>query len=142
METEVKCKKCGRVLKSPLSIAMGMGTKCAGVSLTGRKKVNIGLRRSSGRIYNAVGSGSSQMPMLISPTPEKKLSRKEQARRQREERRRLFEERRSFQCGTLVRSKIPLVYEPVGEKDWKENFSGKVICQEQMQMYLMRYRFI
>jgi len=25
METAVKCKKCGRVLKSPLSIAMGMG---------------------------------------------------------------------------------------------------------------------
>ena len=142
MGTVVKCKKCGRVLKSPLSIAMGMGPKCAGVTFTGKKKVNIGLRRSSGRIYNAVGSGSSQMPMLISPAPEKKLSRKEQARRQREERRCLFEERQSFQCGTLVRSKTPLVYEPVGEKEWKENLSGKVMSQEQLQAYLMRYRFI
>lgn len=142
METAVKCKKCGRMLKSPLSIAMGMGPKCAGVTLTGKKKVNIGLRRSSGRIYNAVGSGSSQMPMMISQTPEKKLSRKEQARRQREERQRLFEERRSFQCGILVRSKTPLVYEPVGEKEWKDNLSGKVLSQEQLHAYLMRYRFI
>ena len=142
METAVKCKKCGRVLKSPLSIAMGMGPKCAGVTLTGKKKVNIGLRRSSGRIYNAVGSGSSQMPMMISPAPEKNLSRKEQAHRQREERRRLFEERRSFQCGNLVRSKIPLMYEPVGERDWKDSLSGRVMSQEQLQAYLMRYRFI
>lgn len=142
METAVKCKKCGRMLKSPLSIAMGMGPKCAGVTLTGKKKVNIGLRRSSGRIYNSVGSGNSQMPMLISQTPEKKFSRKEQVRRQREERRRLFDERRQFQCGTLVSSKTPLMYEPVGEKDWKDNFSDKVISQEQLQAYLMRYRFI
>lgn len=142
METAVKCKKCGRVLKSPLSIAMGMGSKCAGVTLTGKKKVNIGLRRSSGRIYNDVGSSSSQMPMMISQVSEKKLSKKEQAHRQREKRRRLFEERRSFQCGTLVRSKTPLMYEPVGEKDWKDNLSGRVMSQEQLQAYLMRYRFI
>jgi hypothetical protein len=143
METAVKCKKCGRVLKNPLSIAMGMGPKCAGVALTGKKKINISLRRNSGKIYNAVGSGSSQMPMMISQTaPEKKLSRKEQAHRQREERRHLFEGRQSFQCGTLVRSKVPLMYVPVGEKDWKENWSGREMSQEQLQAYLMRYRFI
>lgn len=142
METAVKCKKCGRVLKSPLSIAMGMGPKCAGISLTKGKRLNIGIRRSSGRIYNAVGSGSSQIPLMLSPTSEKKLSRKEHAHRQREERRRLFEERRSFQCGTLVRSKTPLMYEPVGEKEWKDNLSGKVIPHEQLLAYLTRCRFI
>ena len=142
METAITCKKCGRVLKSPLSIAMGMGPKCAGVTLIKGKRLKIGIRRSSGRIYNAVGSGSSQMPMLISQTLEKKLSRKEQARRQREERKRLFDERQSFQCGTLVRSKVPLMYEPVGEKEWKDSLSGRVMSQEQLQAYLMRYRFI
>ena len=103
METAVKCKKCGRVLKSPLSIAMGMGPKCAGVLPSKGKRVNIGIRRSSGRIYNAVGAShsGSQIPLMLSQAPEKKLSRKEQARRQREERRRLFEERCSFQCGIL-----------------------------------------
>ena len=33
MEKNPRCKKCGRLLKSPLSIASGMGPKCAGVSL-------------------------------------------------------------------------------------------------------------
>lgn len=142
MEASVKCKKCGRVLKSPLSIAMGMGPKCAGVSLTAGKKFNIGIRRSSGRIYIAVGAGSSQIPLMLSQTPEKKPSRKEQARKMREERRRLFEQRQSFQCGMLVRSKTPLMYEPVGEREWKDNLSGRVMSQEQLQAYLMRYRFI
>ena len=30
MEGKPRCKKCGRVLKSPASIARGMGSKCAG----------------------------------------------------------------------------------------------------------------
>lgn len=142
METAVKCKKCGRVLKSPLSIAMGMGPKCSGVSLTAGKKLNIGIRRSSGNIYNAVSAGGTQMPLMYSKIPEKKLSRKEKAHSLREERRRLFDERRSFQCGTLVHSKTPLMYEPVGEKDWKDSLSGRVMSQEQLHAYLMRYRFI
>jgi len=142
MEATVKCKKCGRVLKNPLSVAMGMGLKCAGISLTKGKRLNIGTRRSSGRIYSAAGSGSSQIPLMISQTPEKKLSRKEQAHRQREERRRLFDERRSFQCGMLVGSKAPLIYEPVGEYDWKDSLSGRVMSQEQLQAYLQRFRFI
>jgi hypothetical protein len=142
METAVKCKKCGRVLKSPLSIAMGMGPKCAGVSLTAGKKLNIGIRRSLGKKCNAVGAVGTQIPLILSQQPEKKLSRKELVRKQREERRRLFEQRQAFQCGMLVRSKTPLMYEPVGEKDWKDNLSDRIMSQEQLQAYLMRYRFI
>ncbi len=142
METAVKCKKCGRVLKSQLSIAMGMGPKCAGVSLTAGKKLKIGIRHSASRTYNAVSVGRAQIPLMPAHTTERKLSRKEQARRQREQRQHLFEERRSFQCGTLVSSRTPLMYEPVGEKDWKDSLSGKVISQDQLQAYLIRYRFI
>jgi hypothetical protein len=80
--------------------------------------------------------------MIISHTPEKKISRKEQALRQREEHRRLFNEHRSFQCGTLVHSKTPLIYEPVSERDWKDSLSGRVMSQEQLQAYFMRHRFI
>lgn len=142
METTVKCNKCGRVLKSPLSIAMGMGPKCAGVSIVAGKKLNIGIRRNSGKRYNAVGAGSAHMPLTLSQISEKKLPRREQARRNREDRRRLFDERRSFQCGTLVRSKTPLVYEPVGEKDWKDKVSGNILSQEQLQAYLIRSQLI
>ena len=141
MESTVKCKKCGRVLKNPLSVALGMGQKCAGVSLQ-RQRFHASARQSSGRAFNAVGAGGLQIPLLPSQPPEKKISRKEMVRRKREERRRLFEQRQSFQCGRLVRSKTPLMYEPVGDKEWKDSMSGKVIPQEQLQAYLIRYRFI
>ncbi len=38
MEENPRCKKCKRVLKSPISIARGMGPKCAGVSTTRGKR--------------------------------------------------------------------------------------------------------
>ena len=142
MEATVKCKKCGRVLKNPLSVAMGMGPKCAGVSLTKGQRLHIGVRRSSGKAYNAIGTAGTQIPLILSQPPKKKLSRKEIVRQQREERRWLFEQRQSFQCGRLAHTKMPLIYEPVGEKEWKDNLGGRVMSQEQLQAYLMRFRFI
>jgi hypothetical protein len=142
MEATAKCKKCGRALKNPLSVALGMGPKCAGVASSQGQRFHIGIQRSSGKVYNAVGAGGQQMPLLSFHPPEKKISRKERARRQREERRRLFDEHRSFQCGTMVRSKTPLMYEPVGDKEWKDSVSGRVMSQEQLQAYLRRHRFI
>lgn len=138
METTVKCWKCGRVLKNHLSIAMGMGPKCAGVSMTAGKKLRAGNRRQVGKGYNAMGISHSQIPLILSQVPENQPSRRDMVRQQREERRRLFHERHTFQCGILTRAKTPLMYEPVGEKDWKDNLSGKVISQEQLQAYLIR----
>lgn len=141
MEETVKCKKCGRVLKNPLSVALGMGPKCAGISAKGQK-LQISIRRSSSKSYSLVGTGVTQIPLMPSQPSEKKISRKELARRQRDERRRLFEQRQSFQCGRLLRTKTPLVYEPVGDKEWKDNVSGRVISHEYLQGYLIRCRFI
>lgn len=142
METTVKCRKCGRVLKNPLSIAVGMGPKCAGVSMTAGRKLHISSYRQIGKSYNAMGINHSQIPLMLSLVPENQPSRRDMARQQREERRRLFHERHTFQCGILTRAKTPLMYEPVGEKDWKDNLSGKVISQEQLQAYLIRLRLI
>ena len=141
MEVTVKCKKCGRALKNPLSVAMGMGPKCAGISAQGQK-FHISIRRSSGKSYNPAGVGAVQIPLMPSQPSEKRISRKELARRHREERRRLFEQRQSFQCGRLLRTKTPLMYEPVGDKEWKDSVSGKVMSHEYLQGYLIRYRFI
>lgn len=141
MATTVKCKKCGRVLKSPLSIAIGMGPKCAGISSTQGCTIHIGLRRSSGKRYSKTGASAAQIP-LMAAQPEKKITKKEKAHQQRLERRRAFEQRQSFQLGMLVRSKIPLLYEPIGEKDWKESSSGRVVSHEHLQNYLTHYRFI
>ena len=70
------------------------------------------------------------------------MSKKELIRRQRVERRRMFEQRQSFQCGFLVGGKMPLIYEPAGEKDWKDKANGKVLSHERLHDYLIRYRFI
>jgi hypothetical protein len=120
---------------------MGMGLKCAGIFAQGQK-FHTNIRRNSGNRYNLVGTSVAQIPLIPSQPPEKRLSRKEMARRQREERRRLFEQRQSFQCGRLVRSKTPLLYEPVGEREWKDSVHGRVISHEYLQKYLRRYRFI
>lgn len=142
MEANVKCKKCGRVLKSPLSVAMGMGPKCAGISPTQGCIVHISLRRSTGKRYSIPSVSAIQSPLASTLPPQKKISRKEMANNIRDERRRLFEKRESFQLGMLVRSKMPLQYEPVGEKDWKESGNDRVISQEQLLSYLKHYRFI
>ena len=142
MEQKPRCKKCGKLLKSPISIARGMGPKCAGLSSAGKRSIHIGIRRSSGKAYQSAGAGSLQMPLISSEPPTKKGSRRELARRRREERRRLFESRQPFQCGMLSGRKIPLVYEPSAESEWKETASGRLISHERLQTYLMRYRFI
>ena len=142
MKGKPKCKKCGRVLKSPLSIALGMGPKCARISLAKGQDVGVGKRRSSGNDYDGIGTGCAQTPLIPSSKPEKKVSKKELIRKQRSERRRLFELRQSFQCGFLVGGKTPLIYEPAGEKEWKDKANGKIISHERLQDYLTRYQFI
>lgn len=128
MEQKSRCKKCGRILKSPISIARGMGPKCAGLSLTKGRSIHIGVRRRLGRAYQSVRAGSIQIPLMPGELPAKRVSHLELARRRREERRRLFESRQPFQCGMLSGRKTPLGYEPSGESEWQESASGRLIC--------------
>ena len=142
MEGKPRCKKCGRVLKSPASIARGIGSKCAGVSAPSGKSVHTRTKRSPGRAYQSTGSSSTQTPIFSGDLPTKRLSKKELYRRRREERRRLFETREPFQCGLLLPKREPLKFEPLEDGNWKENPSGRVIPHERLQEYLRRYRFI
>lgn len=142
MEGKPRCKKCGRVLKSPASIARGVGSICAGVSGASGKVVRAGMKRRSGRAYQSLGVSERQVPLFSGEMPAKSLSKREIARRRREERRRSFESRCSFQCGLLMPKKKPLVYEPLEDGNWQESPSGRVISHERLQEYLLRYRFI
>ena len=142
MEENPRCKKCRRVLKSPISIARGMGPKCAGVSATRGKSVRTRITRSSGIAYQSAGSDQLQTPLFPSDLPTKDLSKREFFRRRREERRHLFETREPFQCGLVLPKKKPLVYTPLEDGSWQENSSGRIISNERLQQYLTRYRFI
>jgi hypothetical protein len=83
-----------------------------------------------------------QAPLFTGELPKKPLNKKELFRRRREERRQLFETRMPFQCGLVLPARKPLVYTPLEDGSWQENYSGRVISHERLQQYLVRFRFI
>jgi len=142
MEETAKCKKCGRVLKSAISIARGMGPKCAGLCASSGRSIKVKPRKSSSKAYPSLGSIHMQVPLFSGELPSKRISKRELYRRRREERRRQFESREPFQCGILLPKRKPLVYMPLEGGMWKEDPSGRIISHERLQEYLTRYRFI
>ena len=142
MEENPRCKKCGRRLRSSISIARGTGPKCAGVTATAGRSVHTKNVQRSGKAYPNISASSTQSPLFPGDLPTKRLSKRELYRRRREERRRLFETREPFQCGMLLPKRKPLVYIPLDDGTWKENPSGRVVSHERLQEYLTRYRFI
>ena len=142
MDKQPKCKKCGRRLKSPMSIARGMGPKCAGITARSGKSVRVRSRPSSGVAYTEIGASHIQAPLFPGELSKKRLSKRELFRRRKEERRRLFETRLPFQAGLVLPARKPLVYTPLEDGSWRENPSGRVISHERLQQYLVRYRFI
>ncbi len=142
MEKKERCKKCGRRLKSPLSIAIGMGPKCAGIKPTSGRSVHARNKSSSCTAYSDKKLVQMQAPLFTGELPKKRLSKRELFRRRREERRRLFETRLPFQCGLVLPARKPLVYIPLEDGSWREDYSGRVVSNERLQQYLVRYRFI
>ena len=141
MDKQPKCKKCGRRLKSPMSIARGMGPKCAGITATTERSVRVQRRPNSGAAYSDKVPSQVQVPLFPGELP-RRLSKREMIRQRREERRRLFETRLPFQCGLVLPTRKPLVYTPLEDGSWREDYSGRVISHERLQQYLVRYRFI
>ena len=135
MEKQVRCKKCGRVLKSPASIARGIGSTCAGIGIKPGKAFHPSVRHASTQTYTTVGTNKTH-----GAGPDGDLSNKPASKR--DERRKLFEARRPFQCGVLTRSRTPLIYVPVDESGWKEAHSGRVIPNDKLQAYLKRFSLI
>ena len=142
MEKQPRCKKCGRRLKSPLSIAIGMGPKCAGITSSSGRSVQVQSKSSSPGSYSDKTPDQVQTPFFTGELSKKLLSRRELFRRRREERRRLFETRLPFQCGLVLPARKPLVYIPLEDGSWREDYSGRVISHERLQQYLVRFRFI
>jgi uncharacterized protein DUF6011 len=142
MDKQPKCKKCGRQLKSPTSVARGMGSKCAGITITSGKSVRVRSRPSSGVAFTEIGPSHMQALLFPGELPKKRLSKRELFRRRKDERRRLFEAREPFQCGMVLPKRKPLVYTPLEDGTWKENPSGRVISHDRLQKYLKQYQFI
>lgn len=142
MEKQARCKKCGRRLKSPLSIVIGMGPKCAGIKSTSARSVRVWSKPSSRAAYSDKSLVQVQAPLFMGELPKKQISRRELSRTHREERRRLFETRLPFQCGLVLPARKLLVYTPLEDGSWQETYSGRVVSHERLQQYLVKYRFI
>lgn len=142
MEGQPKCIKCGRILKSPASVARGMGSKCAGITATTGRTFHSRYKQSAGITYQGMGANNKQATLFSGDLSTKRLSKREVSRRLKEERNRLFAERKPFQCGILSRTRTPLVYVPAGDKGWMENHSGRIIPHEELHKYLKRYQLI
>ena len=142
MEKQARCKKCGRRLKSPLSIAIGMGPKCAGIKSTPARRVRVQSKPSSRTAYSDKTLIQVQAPLFTGELPKKGLNKRDLFRRRREERRRLFETRLPFQCGLVLPARKQLAYTPMEDGSWREDYSGRVISHERLQQYLVRFRFI
>ncbi len=136
-----RCIKCGRILKSPESIARGIGPKCAGAS-SGSRSTKIRVTIHNGSTYSAGQTSGHQQSMPTGAPAGKRISMREIVRRKKEERRRRFEARLPFQCGVLVASRRPLVYLPLPDDKWREEHSGRTIAHARLQDYLLRYGLI
>ena len=60
---EAHCKKCGRPLHDPVSVARGMGPKCAGIGSTG-KGFRSGRRLSKGTLCPSAGKNHVTMNLF------------------------------------------------------------------------------
>lgn len=142
MEGKPRCKKCGRILKSPASITRGMGSVCAGLS-DGKGKRDLARTQCvEGKTYLESGPSRKQTRLFPGEVSIKPLSKKEVYRKQREERRRAFETHSRFQCGVAMPKNQPLIYEPLTDGEWKEYPTGRVISHKRLQGYLTRYQLI
>ena len=59
-----QCKKCGRPLSDPESIARGMGPECSGISNSRGRSVRVRRQNGVGSAYNALGTSQRDMPLF------------------------------------------------------------------------------
>ena len=143
MSQKPRCKKCGRVLRDPVSIARGIGPVCAGDTGRAGRRPQVRPRRSAGRAYNAIGTSTQQapLPVQIAEQPEPKITKQERIRRARTKRKADFLARQPVQVGVNARTREPVIYNPVGPDGWVDN-QGRQVSHEFLQSYLQRYQFI
>ena len=60
---EIRCKKCGKALHNPVSIARGMGPTCAGVATAG-KSFHPHRHADSGATYPSIGASHSALNLF------------------------------------------------------------------------------
>ncbi|HSW63814.1 MAG TPA: DUF6011 domain-containing protein [Dissulfurispiraceae bacterium] len=123
-----RCKKCGRTLRDPLSIARGMGPECSGAApiKKGSSRAKVAQKGRSPQSYSlasAIGKTGS-----VGQAVEKPLN----LRRNRAE---AFYNREQFTVGKSA-------FTPLGDERWIDESTQKVIAHQYLEGWLLRYGLI
>jgi len=113
MKPTTNCKKCGRPLTDPVSIAMGLGPECRGAGPVGRgKTMKAAGRKSSGKSY-AQEVGSERANAIATGEP--------------------------VTVGKDSRTKQPIIYTPDEQGNWVNTTTGHKMTDAALQAYLKKY---
>ncbi|MFZ1042156.1 MAG: DUF6011 domain-containing protein [Anaerolineales bacterium] len=158
--SSVKCRVCGRQLHNPISVAMGIGPKCAGGRPGTERRIRARPRTASHRLYASNAHLTTQTMPLIGTTElvyrdqllrlvtvpstreqfcaelaNMKRGTKKKLRRLRWE---MLLARRTFCAGAFFMNEEQCMYEPVNEDSWREVHSPRVIRSLDLESYLNR----
>jgi hypothetical protein len=142
--TRATCKRCGRPLRDPVSIARGLGPVCAGSSGSSSGYRPPRNRSRSGRRYAAFTNGSVQLPLFAQrndPDEPPQTSKRARVAAAKEHRGRQFHQRQAFWCGLNGRTREPIVYSPTPEGGWTSS-NGHTTSHAALEKYLRRYGLI
>lgn len=155
----VKCRVCGRQLHSPISVAMGIGPKCAGGRPGTGRRIQARPRTASHRLYSSNAHLTTQTMPLIGTTElvyrdqllqlvtvpltreqfcaelaNMKRGTKSELSRMRAE---LLEARTAFCAGIFfMASGEQCAYEPVDQLSWREVHSKRAMENVDLGTYL------
>lgn len=115
MTNAPKCKKCGRPLRDPVSISIGLGPKCRGAASSGTAvQVPAQHNRHSPQAYAVAESITRREQALLADEP--------------------------LTVGHDPLTKQPHVYKPDGQGNYTHD--GSTITRENLINYMKRYGFI
>ena len=104
------CKKCGRPLRDPLSIAIGVGPECRGATSRSSRSPKISQKRSHGSTYGAAAVDARSAALANGQPIETGLRD--------------------------ARTKQPLVYLPDGRGNYIDQRTGRAFTRAEVRDYL------
>lgn len=114
MKNKPKCKKCGRPLRDPISISIGLGPKCRGEASQVSAQAPAAHKKSNSHAYRPADTVSSREQALLAGD--------------------------ALTIGRDPITKQPNIYKPDGQGNYIHN--GSTISRESLINYMKHYGFI
>lgn len=109
------CKKCGRPLRDPISVAIGIGPECRGATRATRSP-KVSQKRSRGSTYSAAAVDARAAALASGQTVDTGLRD--------------------------IRTKEPVIYIPDGLGNYVDPKSGHTCTAQHLEKYLTTYGLI